>query len=427
MVSKLRCWIIGVFTVAIAASFLVHSLSKAVEPPDSTASNDEPLRALQRGANQPGDYAPPSVSDKFRPLSSEIRHERAQIGQPARVAGGSLELPSHPNDNGAGASVYGTPQTFSATSGYQPTTSPSTTSPSPTSPSPNTPQGYPPTYSPYAPSAGHQAVPPPVASAYPSAGDLPTYYNGHGSGHGSCPSCSPSYPFAGQPALVPYGPYQVAAAPTASTQTWERRVGPCISRLSGVGDNLLRGELVTAEYQVRYTAEYSTTQDSVMYGVLQSVQIQATTATVDPGNQQDDRDLMKLERLANRLIDQPFSARVREDGDQLVIKDVKFAGFDLDPDDESPASTIMQTVLVGAYEIAHETPPSSTNTFRLSSPDNPACQSCAPAAISTPVHSLPLRVLQAVTPLTPIRLVPFYEMPAAATLQQETQSSTPRY
>jgi hypothetical protein len=110
-----------------------------------------------------------------------------------------------------------------------------------------------------------------------------------------------------------------------------------------VGGNLLRGELVGPEFRVVYTAEYSTTQDSVMYGVLQSVTIQHGAN----GQTNDLEELLEVEALANSLIDQPFSARVRADGNQLILKDVKFAGLDLH--DEDDMAMIMRTVVVGSY------------------------------------------------------------------------------
>jgi hypothetical protein len=115
--------------------------------------------------------------------------------------------------------------------------------------------------------------------------------------------------------------------------------------LSGIGGNLLRGELTGPEFRVTYTAEYSTTQDSVMYGVLQSISIQsgATPPTDLDG-------LLEVEALCNSLIDQPFSARVRADGNQLMLKNVKFAGLDRKDDDSNlELSTVMNTVVVGAY------------------------------------------------------------------------------
>ena len=136
---------------------------------------------------------------------------------------------------------------------------------------------------------------------------------------------------------------QIPSTTHATGDTWIRKIGPCSSTLSGVGGNLLRGELVGPEFRVVYTAEYSTTQDSVMYGVLQSVTIQRGA----DGQTFDLDELLEVEALSNKLIDQPFSARVRADGNQLILKDVKCAGIDLQDDNEIGA--ILKTVVVGSY------------------------------------------------------------------------------
>ena len=77
--------------------------------------------------------------------------------------------------------------------------------------------------------------------------------------------------------------------------------------------------------------------------MLQSVTIQRGA----DGQTFDLDELLEVEALSNKLIDQPFSARVRADGNQLILKDVKCAGIDLQDDNEIGA--ILKTVVVGSY------------------------------------------------------------------------------
>jgi hypothetical protein len=106
-------------------------------------------------------------------------------------------------------------------------------------------------------------------------------------------------------------------------------------------------------------AECSTTSDSVLYGVLQSVTLQSM-----PQAKNDDiAAIIELEALSNAFIDVPFSARIRQDGDRLVLKDVKIAGLSLGTKDEELV-TLLRTVVVGNYRVVNRT---TTTTPRIRS------------------------------------------------------------
>ena len=230
----------------------------------------------------------------------------------------------------------------------------------PNTANPNTNQPAVPTYDPYSPVQPTGTQPGQTGQILTPA---PPLYAPSGSATYSTPYGAPNVAtWQATPVPVP-NPYDscVACQVAGSQPTgdaWERKVGPCSSTLFGVGGNLLKGELVGPEFRISFTAEYSTTQDSVMYGVLQSVSIQYGTSET----RNDLEELLEVEALANKMIDQPFSARVRADGNRLIVKDVKFAGLDLNSDDET--AILMRTVVVGTYTQRASLPPVSPAQFR---------------------------------------------------------------
>ena len=99
---------------------------------------------------------------------------------------------------------------------------------------------------------------------------------------------------------------------------WEHVLGPHRVTLH-VEANRISGTCSISESGQRVTfngrGDYGVTKDSILYGVLTDVDCP------------DDEDEAAE---ATEFLDQPFSFRFRVDGDVLIVKDVKFAGLDLD-------------------------------------------------------------------------------------------------
>ncbi|MBY0230068.1 MAG: hypothetical protein K2W96_12370 [Gemmataceae bacterium] len=102
--------------------------------------------------------------------------------------------------------------------------------------------------------------------------------------------------------------------------SWEREYGSArmtlrVEMRSLVGTLVVqeKGQKVACELR----ADYSTTKDSILYGVVTNVSMAA---------EKKDADAAKEEMaLQKDLMDWPFSIRFRVDGDTLTIKDVKAA------------------------------------------------------------------------------------------------------
>lgn len=101
--------------------------------------------------------------------------------------------------------------------------------------------------------------------------------------------------------------------------TWERSVGEAQVTLR-VQDGHLTGTVVTDGKDDKTTyelhADYSTTRDSLLYGVITNVRI-----TGGPAEEAAKKEMA----VQKGLMDWPFSLRFRVDGDTLVIKDVRVA------------------------------------------------------------------------------------------------------
>ncbi|HIM29741.1 MAG TPA: hypothetical protein EYG57_09295 [Planctomycetes bacterium] len=68
---------------------------------------------------------------------------------------------------------------------------------------------------------------------------------------------------------------------------------------------------------------------------------------------------MEIEALSNAFVDEPFSARIRQDGARLILKDVKIAGLSLLNTKIVELATLLRTVVVGNYQLVSRNAPSS--------------------------------------------------------------------
>ena len=97
-------------------------------------------------------------------------------------------------------------------------------------------------------------------------------------------------------------------------------------------------------------ADYSTTKDSILYGVVTNVSMSA---------EKKDADAAKEEMaLQKDLMDWPFSIRFRVDGDTLTIKDIK-AAFPADRKELNENAGL----LVGSYKRTRPVAPAMASGF----------------------------------------------------------------
>lgn len=124
---------------------------------------------------------------------------------------------------------------------------------------------------------------------------------------------------------VPPTPVAAAAVSPERTQrrpvgTWEREVGACRITLRFEEDRIF-GTCVFKDKKDSFTvmmdADYSVTKDNVLYGVI-------------TGSEATGRDDVEQ---AVVYVDMPFSARVRQDGDALTVKGLRFLDRGVTNDD----------------------------------------------------------------------------------------------
>jgi RNA polymerase sigma factor (sigma-70 family) len=122
--------------------------------------------------------------------------------------------------------------------------------------------------------------------------------------------------------------------------TWERDVGPNHITLRIEADHL-HGTATLTDKDRKITlsidADYSMTRDSVLYGVITGADV--PDASADAG---------ELVATTAQLADQPFSVRLRVDGNTLTIKDVKFAGIGFGKGQDNGFGELV--ILVGRYK-----------------------------------------------------------------------------
>jgi hypothetical protein len=107
--------------------------------------------------------------------------------------------------------------------------------------------------------------------------------------------------------------------------TWERKVGPLAVTLR-FDNEQMHGTIAikTKENEVKeaivtFRADYSVTKDSILYGVVSTVD-----ARVTGKKKLDAEELTKLEEAMAGFQEQPFSMRFRVDGNELILRDLKF-------------------------------------------------------------------------------------------------------
>ncbi len=107
--------------------------------------------------------------------------------------------------------------------------------------------------------------------------------------------------------------------------TWERKIGPLAVTLRFDNDQLYGTVYMKVkegdvkDVTVTFRTDYSVTKDSVIYGVVSMADIK-----IGGKKKQDFDDLGKVLEVMNALQEQPFSMRYRLDGDELILKDLKF-------------------------------------------------------------------------------------------------------
>jgi hypothetical protein len=154
--------------------------------------------------------------------------------------------------------------------------------------------------------------------------------------------------------IVPATAYEPILPRTAQQQLplgeWTRSVGTAKQHWTVTPDCIrVNAELNEdgTQYTVQVTADFSVTPDGLVYGVLSDVRLDAAPAAGSSDDAAND-DLAELVALQTRLIDQPFSFRVRIVNDAMVVKDVRFAGSGLADDDEVFAS-VAKLYIAGTY------------------------------------------------------------------------------
>jgi RNA polymerase sigma factor (sigma-70 family) len=123
--------------------------------------------------------------------------------------------------------------------------------------------------------------------------------------------------------------------PPRPVGVWERTVGRDRVTLRIEADHL-SGTCTIAERGERFTlkarGDYSVTKDSVLYGLFTDIEA--------PDDEEDGLE-------AEEYLEQPFSFRYRVDDDVLIIKDIKFAGMDLE--DKGKKDEVL-LILQGRYK-----------------------------------------------------------------------------
>jgi hypothetical protein len=150
-----------------------------------------------------------------------------------------------------------------------------------------------------------------------------------------------------------YGPLPavpISAADTRPLGNWRRDVGDCQVTWRIENDRLFgtcRLNKDSSVVTLQLEADYSVTKDSVLFGVISSLDVAMQ------GNEEDDGDSKEAVKNARaaliKFIDQPFSIRYRVDDGVLTVKDVKIAGIGIRPADREDE---LLAVLVGKYTAA---------------------------------------------------------------------------
>ena len=109
--------------------------------------------------------------------------------------------------------------------------------------------------------------------------------------------------------------------------TWERKVGPLTVTLRFDNDqlhgtiNLKRKEGDIKEVFLTFQADYSVTKDYLIYGVVNSLD-----SKLAGKKKLNFEEITKMEDGLAALEDQPFSMRFRQDGNELILRNLKFHG-----------------------------------------------------------------------------------------------------
>ncbi len=160
------------------------------------------------------------------------------------------------------------------------------------------------------------------------------------------------------PALPPEPPPQrsekESKGPAKPVGLWKRDVAGVCQITFRVEDNRLFATCrLTKEDEVsviEIEGDYSVTKDSVLYGVVTSVEVKAADSKPE--------ELLETRANANKFIDQPFSLRFRVDDGVLTVKDLKFGGIGLRNAETRDREYEILAVMVGRY--SQGTPPGRT-------------------------------------------------------------------
>jgi hypothetical protein len=113
-------------------------------------------------------------------------------------------------------------------------------------------------------------------------------------------------------------------ATTKPLGTWERKIGPLAVTLRFDNEQMYgtivikTKEAEVKEAMVTFRADYSVTKDSLIYGVVTTVDMKVTGK-----KKVEAEELLKLGETCAAFQDQPFSMRYRVDGNELILRDLK--------------------------------------------------------------------------------------------------------
>lgn len=184
------------------------------------------------------------------------------------------------------------------------------------------------------------AVPPTTSPVYPASATI-----------------APSVTYRPAPVVPAVAPRKVTPAVDKPIGHWRRSMGSMTVEWQGK-DGLLNGSVTipadeTTTLRVDFVVEYSVTRDGLLYGVVQSADIE--TPNVPAGTDVD--DLLEAKFMATKLIDRPIAMRCRVDDGTLTVKSFDLAlPMELIADGGIDAEmiTMLQATFIGRYPAAQQ-------------------------------------------------------------------------
>lgn len=169
------------------------------------------------------------------------------------------------------------------------------------------------------------------------------------------PPSPPSPPTVTYRAVSSLVPAPVTPPPTATIPGikpighWQRSVGPMTVELQGRDSRLNGAFRITADgttFSVDFSIEYSVTADGLLYGVIQSADVDIPNLPADT----DFEEIMGLKLMTTKLIDQPITMRCRVEDGTLTVKSFDLAiPVELMDEFDAESTQLLKASFIGRY------------------------------------------------------------------------------